>query len=96
MQTTVRSFLVCHMREQLLINEDEEKHHYDIDHGDLHGGDGEDYDHDHGDHGGQGGGDKEVLFLATAKLFQLAITHCSFSEIVSQQKATGYLFGNIS
>ena len=40
------------MREQLLINEDEEKHHYDIDHGDLHGGDGEDYDHDHGDHGG--------------------------------------------
>ena len=52
MQTTVRSFLVCHMREQLLINEDEEKHHYDIDHGDLHGGDGEDYDHDHGDHGG--------------------------------------------
>ena len=84
MQTTVRSFLVCHMREQLLINEDEEKHHYDIDHGDLHGGDGEDYDHDHGDHGGQGGGDKEVLFLATDKLFQLAITHCSFSE---KQKA---------
>ena len=80
MQTTVRSFLVCHMREQLLINKDED-HHYDIDHGDLHGDEVEDYDHDHG---GQGGGDKEVLFLATDKLFQLAITHCSFSE---KQKA---------
>lgn len=52
MQTTVRSFLVCHMREQLLINEDEEKHHYDIDHGDHHGDEGDYHDHGNNDHGG--------------------------------------------
>ena len=41
------TFLVCHMRGTILINEDEEEDHpHDIDHDDHHCDENEDHDHD--------------------------------------------------